>query len=75
MKFCSWMAPAAGIHSSGLPQVVRALETKPRPPVVWLHLRECTCCSESFLRSQQPAVGDILLDMISLDYSSSGSCP
>jgi len=69
MKFCSWMAAAAGIHGSGLPQVVRALETKPRPPVVWLHLQECTCCSESFLRSQQPMVADILLDMISLDYS------
>ncbi|MBM3790034.1 MAG: hydrogenase small subunit, partial [Acidobacteria bacterium] len=69
IRFCGWMAAAAGIHSSGLPRVVRALESKPRLPVVWFHFQECTCCSESFLRSPQPIVSDIILDMISLDYS------
>jgi Ni,Fe-hydrogenase I small subunit len=31
----------------GAAQVLRALETNPRLPVVWLHFQECTCCSEN----------------------------
>ncbi len=69
LKFCSYIAAAAGIEATGLPKVVHALETKPRPPVVWFHFQECTCCSESFIRSAHPIVADILLDRISLDYS------
>jgi hydrogenase small subunit len=51
------------------PTVVYAFENQPRPPVVWLHFQECTCCSESFIRSSHPIVADIVLDTISLDYT------
>jgi hydrogenase small subunit len=50
-------------------QVVKALDSKPRLPVVWFHFQECTCCSESFLRSSHPLVTEIVLDKISLDYT------
>ncbi|GAB4181134.1 MAG: hydrogenase small subunit [Calditrichia bacterium] len=69
LKFCTFMAAAAGIHTSALGQVVKAMETKPRPPVVWFHFQECTCCSESFIRSAHPVVADVVLDKISLDYT------
>jgi len=69
LQFCSWIAAAAGIHASGVPQVVEALDSKPRPTVVWFHFQECTCCSESFIRSNHPIVSDIILDKISLDYT------
>ena len=69
LQFCSWIAAAAGIHASGVPQVVEALEKKARLPVVWFHFQECTCCSESFIRSNHPIVSDIILDKISLDYT------
>jgi len=69
LQFCSWIAAAAGIHASGVPQVVEALEKKSRLPVVWFHFQECTCCSESFIRSNHPIVSDIILDKISLDYT------
>jgi hydrogenase small subunit len=69
LRFCSYITAAAGIHASGLKQVVKALETKARPPVVWFHFQECTCCSESFIRSSHPIVADVILDMISLDYT------
>jgi len=69
MKFCSYITAAAGIHASGLAKVVKALETKARPPVVWFHFQECTCCSESFIRSSHPVIADIVLDKISLDYT------
>src|ERR1035438_8353475 len=49
-------------------QVVAAMETKPRIPVIWLHGLECTCCSESFIRSSHPIAQDVVLNMISLDY-------
>ena len=69
LRFCSYAAAVAGIQAAGLSKVVHALETKPRPPVVWLHFQECTCCSESFIRSSHPIVADIVLDLISLDYT------
>ena len=58
-----------GLEKSAIGQVAKALETKPRIPVIWLHFQECTCCSESFIRSSHPIVADILLDKISLDYT------
>lgn len=69
VRFCSFMGAALGLEASGISQVVKALETKPRLPVIWLHFQECTCCSESFIRSSHPLVADIVLDKISLDYT------
>jgi hydrogenase small subunit len=69
LRFCSFAAMMAGIENSALSTVVQAFETKARPPVVWLHFQECTCCSESFIRSSHPLVADVLLDSLSLDYT------
>ncbi|MDR2146100.1 MAG: hydrogenase small subunit [Tannerella sp.] len=69
LKFCTFMAAYLGVESTGVAQVVKALETKPRLPIIWLHLQECTCCSESFIRSSHPIVADLLFDQISLDYT------
>jgi len=68
IKFCTMMAAALGLESSMVPTIVAALESKPRLPVLWLHGLECTCCSESFIRSSHPVAQDIVLNMISLDY-------
>jgi hydrogenase small subunit len=69
LKFCAWMGAYLGLESSAAAQIAKAIETKRRIPVVWMHFQECTCCSESFLRSSHPIVADILLDKISLDYT------
>jgi hydrogenase small subunit len=69
VKFCTWMSAYLGLASSGVADVLKALEKKRRLPVVWLHFQECTCCSESFIRSSHPIVADILLDKVSLDYT------
>jgi len=69
IRFCTYAAGLVGIQSSGLAGVVQALEKKPRPPVIWLHFQECTCCSESFIRSSHPIVADVVLDLLSLDYT------
>ena len=68
LKFCATMAAMLGLESSGIGQIAKALETKPRLPVIWFHFQECTCCSESFIRTTNPGVADIILEKISLDY-------
>jgi hydrogenase small subunit len=57
-----------GLEAVMVPRVVDAMEKKPRIPVLWLHGLECTCCSESFIRSGHPVAQDVVLNMISLDY-------
>jgi hydrogenase small subunit len=68
LKFCSLTAASLGLGPEFAPQMAYALETKPRTPVLWLHGLECTCCSESFIRSAHPLASDVILSMISLDY-------
>ncbi len=75
MKFSAMMAAMLGLESSAIGKVAKALETKTRIPVLWLHGQECTCCSESFIRSSHPLVADILLDKISLDYTETLMAP
>ena len=69
LGMCTSLGALLGLPSTAVGEIVRALDTKSRLPVIWLHFQECTCCSESFLRSSHPAPIDILLDTISLDYT------
>jgi hydrogenase small subunit len=67
-KFCSLTAAALGLPPAYAAEIQNAMETKPRIPVLWMHGLECTCCSESFIRSGHPLAKDVILSMISLDY-------
>ncbi|PKP38017.1 MAG: [Ni/Fe] hydrogenase small subunit, partial [Bacteroidetes bacterium HGW-Bacteroidetes-15] len=69
MKFATYITAYMGLETSMVGQVAKALETTYRVPVIWEHFQECTCCSESFIRSDHPIVSEILLDKISLDYT------
>ena len=69
MKFATYIAAYMGVETSMIGQVVKSLETTYRVPVIWEHFQECTCCSESFIRSDHPIVSDIILNKISLDYT------
>lgn len=69
LRFCGYISAAFGLDANGFKAIQEAMETKPRPPVVWFHFQECTCCSESFIKSSHPIVADVLLDKISLDYT------
>ena len=69
MKFTAFITAYMGFEHSMAGQVAKALETTYRLPVIWEHYQECTCCSESFIRSDHPMVADIILDNISLDYT------
>lgn len=75
LGFCAWMGACMGLEPSAVAKMAGAMENKPRIPVIWLHFQECTCCSESFIRSSHPIVADILLDKISLDYTETLMAP
>ena len=69
MKFATYIAAYMGLETTMVGQVAKSLETTHRLLVIWEHFQECTCCSESFIRSDHPIVSDIILDKISLDYT------
>lgn len=69
LKACTALAATLGLDYSQTNRVVQAMETKKRVPVIWLQLMDCTGCSESFIRSSHPKTENVLLDMISLEYS------
>ncbi|MCG3210226.1 MAG: Uptake hydrogenase small subunit [Anaerolineae bacterium] len=48
--------------------VARALETKPRLPVIWLEFQDCAGCSEALTRSQSPTLVDLVLNTLSIEY-------
>ncbi|HXI33786.1 MAG TPA: hydrogenase small subunit [Gemmatimonadales bacterium] len=68
LAFCAEMTAILGVGSMMTPRVAHALATQKRPTVVWLSLQECTGCVESVLRTADPTIGDLVLDVVSLDY-------
>jgi hydrogenase small subunit len=58
-----------GLGSALTPKLVKALQQTQRPSVVWLQLQECTGCVESVIRTGEPTIGNLVLDLISLDYN------
>lgn len=68
LKYCTVMAGALALESTMVPKIAHALETKKRPPVIWLEFQDCAGCSESFLRATRPPVEEVILDTLSVDY-------
>ncbi|HEX6314072.1 MAG TPA: twin-arginine translocation signal domain-containing protein, partial [Gemmatimonadaceae bacterium] len=68
LEFCGSMCAVLGLSNSMLPNVAQQLASLRRPSVIWLQLQECTGCVESVLRTAEPTIGDLVLDIVSLDY-------
>lgn len=68
LGFCGSMCAILGIEDSLLPRIAAQLQAMKRPSVIWLQLQECTGCVESVLRTAEPTIGDLVLDLVSLDY-------
>ncbi|MCF6092732.1 hydrogenase small subunit [Microaerobacter geothermalis] len=68
LKMCTALAATMGLDFSNTEEVVYAMESKERVPVIWLNQQACTGCSESFIRTTHPKAESVLLDMISLEY-------
>ncbi|HUI75945.1 MAG TPA: hydrogenase small subunit, partial [Candidatus Acidoferrum sp.] len=73
VKFCSSLMIAAPF---GLPitdkrtpeEVAQGLGKVIRPPVIWIAFQDCTGCTETLLRTSHPDLGDLILNIISLEY-------
>lgn len=68
LAYCAEMTAILGLASSMAPKVAEALAAIKRPSVIWLSLQECTGCTESVLRTASPTIGDLVLDVVSLDF-------
>lgn len=56
------------LGSEILPLAKEFFSLAPRLNVIWLHLAECTGCSESLLRTQSPDLAEFIFDFFSLNY-------
>jgi len=68
LKFCSMMAGVLALPRSFTPTIAKALEASKRTPVIWLEMQDCAGCTEALLRSSRPTVGELVLDVLSVDY-------
>lgn len=68
LKFCGAMTAVLALPARYTDRIAHALLTEPRPPLVWLEFQDCTGDTESFLRSGEPTVDNLLLDLLSVDY-------
>ncbi len=68
MKWAGAMTTMLSLPASFAPLTAKAAEVADRLPVIWLHMAECTGCSESLLRSDGPGIASLIFDYISLEY-------
>jgi hydrogenase small subunit len=68
LKVCAAAAAAVGLPVEAAEKMAAKVAAGLKPSVIWLHFQECTGCTESLLRTSHPDVGELILDLISLDY-------
>jgi len=73
--YCTSLAGTLALSKTFVPDIVQALETTKRPPVVWLEMQDCAGCTESLLRASQPTVAQLILDTLSLNYHETVMAP
>ena len=68
LRTCAMAAAAVGLPASAGKAFAEAAAAGRRPSVIWLSFQECTGCTESLLRTTKPALDELILDLIALDY-------
>jgi hydrogenase small subunit len=68
LGFCGVMASVLALPKTMVGAIAEAIETRPKPTLVWLEFQDCAGNTESFLRAGRPTVADIVLDLLSVDY-------
>jgi hydrogenase small subunit len=68
LQVLSLAAAAVGLTGDAAHAFVEGATRALKPSVIWLHFQECTGCTESLLRTSQPALAELILDLVSLDY-------
>jgi hydrogenase small subunit len=68
MKFCSTLSAALALPAGFAPRIAQALDEVKRPTLVWLEFQDCAGDTEALLRSANPTVAELILDVLSVDY-------
>lgn len=68
MKFCTAMSAALALPVTFAPRIAQALDEVKRPTLVWLEFQDCAGNTEALLRSANPTVAEIVLEILSVDY-------
>ena len=68
LKWTAGITTMLSLPASFSPLVAKAAKLSDRFPVIWLHMAECTGCSEALLRVDSPTIDSLIFDYISLEY-------
>lgn len=68
IRICTLAAAAVGLPGASAMRFAEAAAAGRKPSVIWLSFQECTGCTESLLRTSHPALDELILDLVSLDY-------
>jgi hydrogenase small subunit len=67
LRIITMSAAAIGLPATAAAKMAEAAAAL-KPSIIWLHFQECTGCTESLLRASHPALADLILNLVSLDY-------
>jgi len=67
-SWISMVSASMQIHPYFEDVTKQALFSLNKIPIIWLELSDCSGNSEAFLKSNNPAIEDLIFDYISLDY-------
>ncbi len=69
LRFCGTIAAMIGLSEAAIPQIAAAIEQGAKlKPAIWLSQGLCTGCTESMAQSFYPDAGQIVLDILSVNY-------
>ncbi|XPV70620.1 MAG: hydrogenase small subunit [Halarcobacter sp.] len=68
LKWAAAITTMLALPASFTPLVAKAAQLSDRLPIIWLHMAECTGCTESLLRTDAPSIDSLIFDYISLEY-------
>ncbi len=69
LQYCSMMAGVLALPKSPfVAQIAASVATAPRLPVLWINGADCNGNIESFLRSPEPTITDLILHKLDLEY-------
>lgn len=69
VKWAAVMTATLGLPASFTGRVAKAAQAATRLPLIWKELQSCTGNSMALLRAANPGVEDIILELLSLEYS------
>jgi len=68
LTYCASLTAMLALPASFTPQIANALSKVDKPSIIWREFQDCAGNTESFLRSRNPGVADLVLDLLSVDY-------